>query len=365
MSVDERAILQYRNGPIEAAQPRSYRVVQWATGNIGRRSLREVIRHPHLELVGVLVYDSAKRGVDAGTLCGEEPVGVAATTDPAEISALGADCVLHMPRRFLLDEVVALLEAGTNVVTTRGEVFDGGRPLGDEGRARLLDACARGATSIYATGSSPGFITDALPFALLSLQRHVESIDIEEFADLSRRDSPHLLFAQMKFGQPLDSLDPRRAQHLLGEFAPALRELAGAACLAVDAWTVGADVAAARTATTIAAGEIAAGTVAAQRTTIVGEARGVGVVRFTASWYCTPDVEPAWDLRPTGWRVRVRGEAPLDVELAFPVALDDLGAYTPAYTANRPVNAVPHVCEAPPGILSTADLPPITPRGPR
>ena len=48
-------------------------------------------------------------------------------------------------------------------------------------------------------------------------------------------------------------------------------------------------------------------------------------MRFTANWYCTTDVEPAWDLRPTGWRVRVRGDAPLDVDLAFPVPLDDLG----------------------------------------
>jgi 4-hydroxy-tetrahydrodipicolinate reductase len=57
----------------------------------------------------------------------------------------------------------------------------------------------------------------------------------------------------------------------------------------------------------------------------------------------------------------VHGDAPLDVELAFPIALEDLAAFTPAYTANRPVNAIPFVCAAPPGFLSTADLPPITP----
>src|SRR4029077_6805736 len=74
-----------------------YRVVQWATGNIGTRALREVIRHPDLDLVGVVVYDAAKNGVDAGVLCGEEPVGVAATTDRAAARAIAADCVLYMP----------------------------------------------------------------------------------------------------------------------------------------------------------------------------------------------------------------------------------------------------------------------------
>jgi 4-hydroxy-tetrahydrodipicolinate reductase len=344
---------------------RRYRVAQWATGNIGNRALREVVRHPALELVGVLVYDPAKVGVDAGTLCDEEPVGVLATDDPAEIRALEADCVLHMPRVLDLDEVVALLAAGTNVVTTRGELFDDGRPLGDEGRARVVRACAQGGSSIYATGSSPGFITDALPFALLSLQRRVDSVEIEEYADLSKRDSPYLLFQQMGFGRPPESFDERRAAYLLGEFGPSLGRLAEAAGRPVDSWTSAGAVAVACEPTTIVAGDIEAGRVAAQRTTLVGCSDGDGVVRFTATWYCTANVDPAWDIHPTGWRVRVRGDAPLDVELPFPVPLADLGSYTPAYTANRPVNAIPYVCAAPPGILSTADLPPITPAGPR
>jgi 4-hydroxy-tetrahydrodipicolinate reductase len=75
-------------------------------------------------------------------------------------------------------------------------------------------------------------------------------------------------------------------------------------------------------------------------------------------------VEPAWDLGPTGWRVRVRGDAALDVTIGFPIPVEELGAFTPALTANRPVNAIPYVCAAPPGMLSTADLPPITPAGP-
>jgi 2,4-diaminopentanoate dehydrogenase len=341
-----------------------YRVVQWATGNIGSRALREVIRHPTLDLVGVLVFDPAKAGVDAGVLCGEEPVGVVATDDRAAMRAVEADCALYMARTFDLDDVVALLESGTNIVTTRGELFGGGHRLGEEARGRVLDACARGNTSIYATGSSPGFITDALPMALLSLQRRVESIEIDEFANLSRRDSPHLLFEQMGFGQPLASYDSKRSSYLLAEFSPALAALADAAGRPVDEWRCAGEVAAAREATSLVAGELEAGSIAAQRTIIVGRSNGSNVVRFTANWYCTADVDPAWDLRPTGWRVRVVGDAPFDVDLPFPIPLDELGAFTPAYTANRPVNAIPYVCAADPGILSTTDLPPIVPAGP-
>jgi 4-hydroxy-tetrahydrodipicolinate reductase len=341
---------------------RTYRVVQWATGNIGARALREVIRHPALELVGVVVYDPAKDGVDAGVLCGEPPTGVLATVDRVAARAIDADCVLYMPRLLDVDDVVALLASGKNVVTTRGELGAGGEALpGDAARARVVEACARGGTSAYSTGSSPGFITDALPFALLSLQRHVETIEIDEFANMSRRDSPHMLFEQMGFGKPLASYNPKRAEYLRREFGPALGDLAAAAGRPVDGWESRGEVAATRHDTSIVAGEVAAGTIGAQRTTIVGTSGGAEVVRFSANWYCTDDLDPAWDLRATGWRVRVRGDAPLDVELAFPIPLDDLGSFTPAYTANRPVNAIPYVCAAPPGILATADLPPFLP----
>ena len=347
------------------ARPR-YRVAQWATGNIGSRALREVIRHPALELVGVLVYDPAKAGTDAGTLCGEAPIGVAATTDPAAIRDLKADCVLYMARSFDVDDVVSLLEVGTNVVTTRGELFDDGRKLSASDRERILDASSRGGSSIFATGSSPGFITDALPMALLSLTRHVESIQIEEFADLSKRDSPHLLFEQMGFGLPLESFEgAQRATYLQGEFGPPLRALAEAAELAIDQWESHGDAAPARQTTKIAAGELPAGTVAAQRTTIIGSVAGVERVRFSVNWYCLTDLDADWDLRATGWRVRVRGDVPLDVEIAFDVPLEEMGAVSPSFTANRPVNAVPYVCQAAPGILSVTDFPTITPAGPR
>ena len=96
-------------------------MVQWATGNIGTRSLHGVIEHPDLSLVGLYVYSPDKAGRDAGELCGLEPTGVTATTDVEGILALGADCVLYMPRALGVDEVCRLLESGANVVTTRGE----------------------------------------------------------------------------------------------------------------------------------------------------------------------------------------------------------------------------------------------------
>jgi 4-hydroxy-tetrahydrodipicolinate reductase len=132
------------------------RVVQWATGNIGTKSLRGVIEHPDLELVGLWVHSEDKVGRDAGELGGlGVDTGVRATSSLDEVLGLGADCVLHMPRATVADEVCALLAVGSNVVTTRGDFHH--PPSMDAGlRARVEAACAEGATSIHSTGSSPG-----------------------------------------------------------------------------------------------------------------------------------------------------------------------------------------------------------------
>jgi 2,4-diaminopentanoate dehydrogenase len=356
-----------------------YRVIQWATGNTGQRALREVIRHPPLDLVGVLVYDPAKDGVDAGELCSEGPTGVPATTDRDAVLKLEADCCIYMPRATgrgqtragltedeLVEDVVALLGSGTNIVTTVSDMFAGGVRLSDANRARVLEACQRGNASVWASGSDPGFITETLPMALLSVQRRVDLIEIEEFGDLSHRPSPHMVMEQMRFGKPLAEFDPdRRKNHLFGEYQPPLSVLADIAGFEIDEWTAEGGVAAAKQDTTIVAGEIKAGTAAAQRIIINGRSGGVDRIRFTQYGFVATEVEPDWGLQPTGWRIRVHGDAPLDVSMPFPVPLDELASFVPAYNANGPVNAIPYVCAARPGILTTEDLPHLLPRGPR
>jgi hypothetical protein len=337
---------------------RTYRVVQWATGNIGSRSLRGVIEHPALTLAGLYVYAEDKAGRDAGELIGLGPTGVTATRDIADIVALAPDCVLYMPQACDVDDVCRLLESGANVVTTRGE-FHHPAGMDPDLRQRVEAACARGQSSLHSTGSSPGFITEAMPLVLSSIQRRIESMTIQEFADLSQRDSPTLLFELMGYGADPAAFDTRRWSHGAQSFGPSLRLVAEALGLPLDTIEASGEVATARTTTKIAAGTIEAGTVAAQRMRVEGRRDGRPLLAFEATWYCTADLEPAWDLHPTGWRIEVRGDAPLDVELRFAVPLETMGEWTPGYTANRAVNAVPVVCDAAPGIRTTVDLPQI------
>ena len=334
----------------------TFSVVQWATGNIGTRSLRGVIGHPDLSLVGLYVYSPDKVGTDAGDLAGTGPTGVPATRDIDEILGLGADCVLYMPRACDVDDVCRLLESGANIVTTRGEFHHPGSM--DAGmRDRVALACRAGGTSIHSTGSSPGFISEAVPLVLTSIQRKLDGLVIEEFADLSRRNSPELVFDLMGFGTDPAAFDPGRWSHGAQSFGPSLRALAEAVSLPLDTVEATGEVAVAAHATEIAAGPLPAGTVAAQRMRVTGVRDGRPLLTFMANWYCTDDLAPAWDLGPTGWRLTVAGDAPLSVDMRFDFPLEQMAAYTPGYTANRAVNAVPVVCRAAPGIRTTVELP--------
>jgi len=278
------------------------RVVQWATGNIGTRSLREIIEHPDLTLAGVYVTSAAKAGRDAGELCGLPPTGVTATSDAGEILALGADCVLYMPAACDLDQVCDILASGTNIVTTRGEFHH------------------------------PG-----------SMQ-------------------PDMLFNLMGFGHPVHEFPPERFSFGAYSFGPSMRLVAEAVGLPLDSVTATGEVAVTPEKLTIAAGTLDAGTVAGQRTIVTGMHAGRPLVTFTATWYCTEALHPAWTVPGwDGWQVRVDGDAPLDVDIRFAIPAGRMGEMTPGYTSNRAVNAVPYVCAAPPGIRTTVDLPQIIP----
>lgn len=343
------------------SEDKIWRVVQWATGNIGSRALRMVIEHPRMELVGLWVSSPDKVGRDAGELAGSgADTGVKATNSLDEIVALDADCVLFMPQGTDFDALCALLASGKNVVTTRGDFHH--PPMLDAAlRARIEAACAAGNTSIYSTGSSPGFVTEALAIPLLSLQRRHGLMTIDEYADCSSRNSPDMLFNIMGFGTQMGPFDQGRAEHLKGEFGRSLSQIAEAIGLPCDDIEAVGELSATREDLKIAAGDVAAGTVGAMRTTITCKHKGQPILRFRANWYVTADVEHDWDLRESGWRITTEGDAPVKVDIYFPVAPEDYAAFTPGLTAHRPINAIPAVCAAPAGIRTTVDLPQIIP----
>lgn len=346
------------------ASPRTWRVAQWAAGRIGRAALRAVIAHPRLELVALRVHSPDKVGRDAGELAGIVPVGVAATASLEEVLAARPDCVLYTPEGYDVETLAHLLEAGVNVVTTRGE-FHHPPLMAPQLRERLEEAAQRGRASLFATGSSPGFITQVLPAALLCLERRFEALTIDEFADIPASTSPQMITEVMGFGGPVpETFDRRILDHVAVGFAQSLASLASAVGLAVEGVESEGEFARATQPIPLPGGAvIEPGTLAGQRITVTLRSNGGAILRFRANWYCGRHLDRNWELADNGWRVQVAGDAPLDLRIGFPHPGDPQrwADQMSNLTAHPAVNAVPWVCEAPPGILGTADLPSLLP----
>ena len=340
-----------------------YRVAQWGTGFSGRIALRAIIEHPNFDLVGVKVYSDKKAGLDAGDLCDLGPTGVIATTKVEDIIAARPDAVVYMPARYDLDDVCRLLESGVNISTLL-ENFHDPDSLEAEVRQRIEAACRRGGASIYSAGPSPGFITESIPLVLTTMERRLDLLKIEEFADMSDRgDSPEM-FALLGFGtKPTPEFISRLEQITALHFGASLRQLAIALGLPLDEVVSKATAATATKPLHTAAGNFETGTIAAWRFEISGKRAGKTLIQMIPTWWLTTDLEPALSspFPIQGWRVTVEGDVPLEVSLRFNWSTEEDRANSANGNVNRPVNAVPDVCEAPPGILSTFTMPQMIP----
>lgn len=340
-----------------------YRVVQWATGRIGTSSLRSLLRSSQMDVVGVYVHSESKAGQDAGELVGLAPVGVLATRDIEEIIALRPDCVVASQEGANVDDVCRFLEAGINVATSRVDFLEPSQ-MDPEVRRRTEEACQKGGSSLHATGSSPGFSSEALPLVIASMSRDIECLTIDEYADIPASCPDVQVVDGMGFGRaPGDEFDPRRLAHVAHGFQQSMAVVAKGLGVELDGFDVKGESANANQRFLLPGGTpIEQGTIAATRITVSGMRGGKALLRYRLNWYCTTDVDQDWGLKPTGWSLVIQGDAPVEVNITFPVAAEKVSPAMAAITANRVVNAVPFVVEAEPGICTTVDLPVITPR---
>ncbi len=348
-----------------ASNNKTFRVVQWAAGRIGQSAMRAVIRHPDLELVGLHVHSESKEGRDAGELAGVDPIGVKATRSMDDVLALKPDCVLYMQEGYNVDDMCRLLESGINLITTRSEFFYG-KMMDATLRDRLESACQKGGSSLFATGSSPGFSTAVLPIAMAYMSRRVDCITVDEFADIPASTSPEMITQVMGFGKPApDVFNQQLLDHMSVGFAQSIGAVADALNLHVVRFQVSGEAALTKSPVEIpGGGQLEVGTMAGQRITVEGlNSDDKPVIRFRVNWYCGKDLDQDWELADNGWRVSVEGDTPMRVEVGFPRSEEQPYAQQMSgLTAHPAVNAVPYVCEAAPGIRTQLDLPFVLPR---
>jgi hypothetical protein len=341
------------------------RVVQWTTGNVGKRSVRAVVAHPDLELVGCYAWSADKVGVDAGELCGIEPVGVAATDDVDALLALKPDVVVYNPMWPDAGEVVRILGAGVNVVSTAAFINGRARPAD---RERILDACQRGGVSMFGTGISPGFV-ELIGIATANICDRIDKITIDEASDTTLYDSPATELP-CGFGRPIDDPElPGMAAEGTAVFGEAVALVADALGVELDDIVCEAEYATATDDVVMESWTIPAGHVAGVYASWQGRVGDRTVVELNVRWRKGQALEPDWPIKE-GHVIRVDGRPTVTATLEY-LPPPDFEATTFAefmvlgmiMTAMPAINAIPYVVAAPPGIVTYNDLPVPLPRG--
>ncbi|MGW4246334.1 NAD(P)H-dependent amine dehydrogenase family protein [Nocardia sp. NPDC004722] len=350
----------------------TYRVVQWSTGNVGRRTLRSIIARPELDLVGVWVSSAAKAGKDAGELAGlDREIGVTATQDADALLALKPDCIVHtaMADDRLMEAVEDLktfLRAGINVVSSSPVFLQ--FPYGtlpDEAIAPIIEAAEEGGASLWVNGIDPGWANDWLPLLLTSGSERIDKIICSEVMDYSTYDNPKVLFDIMGFGSALDDLPLLLQPGVLTlAWGSVIRQLAAALDIELDTVTQHFERLPATEDLKVGGRTVAAGTAAALRFQVHGVSKGREILSLEHTTRLHPDLAPDWP-QPAGkgcYRVEVQGEPDYILDLQLYSNGDHAEAGIVG-TAARLVSAVPAVIEARPGLLTATDLPLTTGRG--
>jgi len=340
--------------------------VQWTTGNVGKESVKAIVANPSLELVGCFAWSPAKVGVDVGELVGIDPVGVAATDDVEALLALRADCVVYNPMWPSVDELVRILEAGSNVVATAA--FITGTNLGPE-RDRLVDACERGRSSLFGTGVSPGF-AELVAVTIAGICNRIDKVVVAETADTTFYDSPDTE-RPAGFGRPIDDPDlPGMARAGTAVFGEAVAMVADALGVELDEIVCEEEYAQTTEDVVMASWTIPAGHVAGVAASWQGRIGGRTIIELSVRWKKGSTLEPAWVIEKDGWVITVEGMPTVIASLDFlpppdfeAETIEDFMAIGHIITAVPALNAIPVVVSAPPGIVTYADFGLPHPRG--
>lgn len=349
----------------------TYKVIQWATGNVGQHALRAIIQHPDLELVGLWAHSEKKCGRDAGELAGLAANGVIATNSVDDILALDADVVSYMANADMrpfeaMEEMAAILRSGKNIVSTSLPFLTYG-PQADPGMTQMLEqACQEGGTSCFTSGIDPGFGNDLIPLALLSVCERVESIRVMEVLNYATYDQPETLFDIMGFGKSLDEtpmlLLPGALTMAWGGVVQMLADATGAK---LDEIREVYEREPAPFSFDIDLGHIEEGTAAGLRFELQGIVDGRPAIIVEHVTRLHDDICPHWEQaqKSGSYKIQVKGSPTIDMDFHLEGADGDHNTGGLLASAMRVLHAVPAVVAAKPGLVSTLDLFPVNGRG--
>lgn len=344
------------------------RVFQVATGNVGSEMIKRIQAHADLQLVGLHCYTPEKIGRDAGEIVGLDPIGVLATGSVEEIIAAKPD-VLTFHGVFPDEDLyVEVLEAGINIVTTADWItgwhrdanhpHPSGRPVSEV----LAEAAVKGGSTFYGTGMNPG-VNQILGVVCSADVAEIENITTIESVDVSCHHSADT-WKEVGYGLPVD--DPRlpgMLERYTRVFADSVLLMADCFDVALDEVTFSYELGACTKDVDLGWYQLPKGSLGGNYIKYQGMVGGVPKIETHLEWQMTPHTDPSWDIKGC-YITQIMGDPCIynkhmifpkpGVDLSDPANFASIGMTVTGLPA---LNAITSVVAAPPGLLTSADLP--------
>jgi hypothetical protein len=163
------------------------KVVLCGMGAIGTEILRYLSERSH-EVVGVVDSDPDKAGRTVAELTGL-PLGIRVSASLRDAQLAGAEVAVFSTRSRIadiLDDIIAAVQAGLDVVTTSEEMAYP-EHAGSEAAKALTSLAAEKGVTVVGVGVNPGFVMDLVPAVVASASKNPSSIHVVRSVDVSRR----------------------------------------------------------------------------------------------------------------------------------------------------------------------------------
>jgi hypothetical protein len=305
------------------------------------------------------VYSAGKSGQDAGVIARRPETGVFATNDINEILALDADVVIHAarispPYGSHDADLIRLLASGKNVISING--FTHPAHWGGERLKALEAACREGNSSLMGAGLNPGFVGEQLATVATGVCSAVDHIEIVESVSCLPVRNADYVYKALGFGaDPADAHpnDPSwgPAASLNGMYEEVLAAMAAHLNMSLESVVTEHQAFPATQDIEAMAGLIPKGTVGHYQWRWRGMVAGKPRLTMTIHWYM--ETAHLDDDDPPLWTVRIEGQPGVHMRIELEKRAGDT---TPTSAeqiavAGTVINAIPIVCQAPPGVM--------------
>lgn len=327
---------------------RPIRVVHYGLGAIGSTIARLIAQQANLRIVGGIDLDRNKQGSDVGEVIGlghalgapisDDAVGLLEHTHP--------DVVVHATTSFFHDaysQIRECIQARANVISTCEELV---YPYAKAAvaAAELNRLASLSGVTVLGAGVNPGFVMDLLPLLLTAPCMNIRHIEVIRAIDATHGRA--MVRQRIGAGLNIDQFQSHVARGMVRHIGltESIHMLADGLDLRIERFTESIDPIIASEWIQLPHITVAPGQIAGIRQTAQGWLHGREVLSLI--WQTAVGATNTYDV------IRIDATPPVDVLMRG-------GLHSDQAAAALIVHGIPRLLNAPPGLTTVLELPPI------